>query len=110
MIVLTSLKRFPFYITSILMSSRTLRRRLHHGDVDGKSRDHFETSGLDSLSEPLLGEHDYSENNRTVRSGSILSCIETIQGCNSLTRCYNSFLSFLVNVLFFSLCFIGICY
>ncbi|XP_028766894.1 ELMO domain-containing protein A [Neltuma alba] len=43
------------------MSSRTLRRRLHHGDVDGKSREHFETSGTDSLSEPLLGEHDRSE-------------------------------------------------
>ncbi|KAF7819212.1 ELMO domain-containing protein A [Senna tora] len=48
------------------MSSRTLRRRLHHGDVDGKSREHFETSGLDSLSEPLLGEHDYSENSTAV--------------------------------------------
>ncbi|KAK4282052.1 hypothetical protein QN277_013473 [Acacia crassicarpa] len=43
------------------MSSRTLRRRLHHGDVDGKNREHLETSGTDSLSEPLLGEHDYSE-------------------------------------------------
>ncbi|XP_054816153.1 uncharacterized protein LOC129315977 isoform X1 [Prosopis cineraria] len=48
-------------LSSILMSSRTLRRRLHHGDVGGESRQHFETSGIDSLSEPLLGEHDYSE-------------------------------------------------
>lgn len=43
------------------MSSRTLRRRLHHGDVDGKRREHYETSGADSLSEPLLGGHEYNE-------------------------------------------------
>ncbi|GAB4834953.1 hypothetical protein Ancab_033220 [Ancistrocladus abbreviatus] len=35
--------------------SPTLRRRLHHGDVDGKRREHYETPGLDALSEPLLG-------------------------------------------------------
>lgn len=46
------------------MSSRTLRRRLHHGDVDGKRKEHLETSGLDSLSEPLLGGDDYSENKK----------------------------------------------
>lgn len=46
------------------MSSRTLRRRLHHGDVDGKRKEHLETSGLDALSEPLLGGDDYSENKK----------------------------------------------
>ncbi|KAJ9179843.1 hypothetical protein P3X46_008159 [Hevea brasiliensis] len=42
------------------MSARTLRRRLHHGDVDGKREEHFDSSGYDGLSEPLLGtrEHD----------------------------------------------------
>ncbi|CAL0322857.1 unnamed protein product [Lupinus luteus] len=46
------------------MSSRTLRRRLHHGDIDGKSRERFETSGLDSLSEPLLADDDYNEHKK----------------------------------------------
>ena len=46
------------------MSSRTLRRRLHHGDVDGKRQEHLETSGLDSLSEPLLADDDYIENKK----------------------------------------------
>ncbi|XP_020219468.1 ELMO domain-containing protein B [Cajanus cajan] len=46
------------------MSSRTLRRRLHHGDVDGKRQEHFETSGLDSLNEPLLTDDDYVENKK----------------------------------------------
>lgn len=42
------------------MSTRTLRRRLHHEDVDGKRQEHFDSSGCDGLSEPLLGtrEHD----------------------------------------------------
>ncbi|GMP81231.1 hypothetical protein CsSME_00036010 [Camellia sinensis var. sinensis] len=31
------------------MTSRALRRRLHHGDVDGKRHEHLETSGLDGL-------------------------------------------------------------
>ena len=46
------------------MSSRTLRRRLYHGDVDGKRQEHLETSGLDSLSEPLLADDDYIENKK----------------------------------------------
>ncbi|KAI5659548.1 hypothetical protein M9H77_28341 [Catharanthus roseus] len=37
------------------MTSRTLRRRLHHGDVDGRRHEHLETSEVDSLNEPLLG-------------------------------------------------------
>ncbi|CAL5436355.1 unnamed protein product [Camellia sinensis] len=31
------------------MTSRALRRRLHHGDVDGKRHEHLETSGLDDM-------------------------------------------------------------
>ncbi|KAK7308163.1 hypothetical protein VNO77_41760 [Canavalia gladiata] len=46
------------------MSSRTLRRRLHHGDVDGKRQEHYETSGLDSLNEPLLADDDYIESKK----------------------------------------------
>ncbi|XP_052174747.1 uncharacterized protein LOC127789790 isoform X2 [Diospyros lotus] len=41
------------------MTSRTLRRRLHHGDVDGKGREHVNTSVRDGLNEPLLGNYDY---------------------------------------------------
>ncbi|KAA8519021.1 hypothetical protein F0562_016205 [Nyssa sinensis] len=36
-----------------------MRRRLHHVDVDGKRHEHMETSGLDGLSEPLLGNDKY---------------------------------------------------
>ncbi|CAA3008125.1 Hypothetical predicted protein [Olea europaea subsp. europaea] len=43
------------------MTSRTLRRRLHHGDVDGRRNEHFETSRFDSLDEPLLGNRDYDD-------------------------------------------------
>ncbi|KAG9134917.1 hypothetical protein Leryth_001217 [Lithospermum erythrorhizon] len=39
------------------MASRTLRRRLHHADVDGKRRELLENSDqLDSLNEPLLDQ------------------------------------------------------
>ncbi|KAF3441424.1 hypothetical protein FNV43_RR15338 [Rhamnella rubrinervis] len=41
------------------MTSRTLRRRLHHGDVDGKTHEHLETTELDGLNEPLLGNDRY---------------------------------------------------
>ncbi|KAK4432004.1 ELMO domain-containing protein A [Sesamum alatum] len=44
------------------MSSGTLRRRLHHGDVDGARYDRYETSRFDSLNEPLLGYGDYDYN------------------------------------------------
>ncbi|TXG66466.1 hypothetical protein EZV62_007741 [Acer yangbiense] len=40
------------------MSSKTLRRRLHHGDVDGRGNEHLEASGLDGLNEPLLAEYE----------------------------------------------------
>ncbi|RDX66880.1 ELMO domain-containing protein A, partial [Mucuna pruriens] len=48
----------------MLMSSKALRRRLHHGDVDGKRKEHFETWVLESLSEPLLADDDYIENKK----------------------------------------------
>ncbi|KAJ6379787.1 hypothetical protein OIU76_016439 [Salix suchowensis] len=38
------------------MTTRTMRRRLHHGDVDGKRHGElFDSSEADGLSEPLLG-------------------------------------------------------
>ncbi|KAK9901778.1 hypothetical protein M0R45_001977 [Rubus argutus] len=39
------------------MASKTLRRRLHHGDVDGKTHEHLEASSSDGLNEPLLGNY-----------------------------------------------------
>ncbi|ERM98999.1 hypothetical protein AMTR_s00101p00020000, partial [Amborella trichopoda] len=42
------------------MTSRTtLRRRLHHGDVDGKKHEHVDAGRADSLNEPLLGDDRY---------------------------------------------------
>ncbi|KAK9684165.1 hypothetical protein RND81_10G190900 [Saponaria officinalis] len=42
--------------------STTLRRRLHHGDVDGGRRDHYNAPSSDSLSEPLLGnDREYGD-------------------------------------------------
>lgn len=37
------------------MTSRTLRRRLRHGDVDGKNHEHLMSSDAAGLDEPLLG-------------------------------------------------------
>ncbi|RVW20582.1 hypothetical protein CK203_109704 [Vitis vinifera] len=48
-------------LSSLPMTSKTLRRRLHHGDVDGKRHEHLETSGLDGLNEPLLGNYEYDD-------------------------------------------------
>lgn len=48
-----------------VMASRTLRKRLHHGDVDGKKNEHLETSGSDDLNEPLLGNY-YSDTHAEV--------------------------------------------
>jgi len=38
------------------MSTTNLRRRLHHGDVDGRKNEHVDISSADSLNEPLLGK------------------------------------------------------
>ncbi|RCV45033.1 hypothetical protein SETIT_9G420800v2 [Setaria italica] len=41
------------------MSISNLRRRLHHGDVDGRKNEHVDISSADALNEPLLGSsHD----------------------------------------------------
>lgn len=50
------------------MTSRTLRRRLYHGDVDGKRNEQFDEQGIDSLSEPLLGNHGYKNSSVPVRT------------------------------------------
>lgn len=55
-------------IRSYLMTSRTLRRRLHHADVDGKRNEKYDTSGFEGLSEPLLGGHEYSDRSAEVRA------------------------------------------
>ncbi|KAM2466529.1 hypothetical protein PS1_008441 [Malus domestica] len=39
------------------MTSRTLRKRLRHADVDGKKVEHLETSESDDLNVPLLGNY-----------------------------------------------------
>ena len=51
---------------NILMTSSTLRRRLHHGDVDGKRHEHLETSELDGLNEPLLGNYEHDDRHSEV--------------------------------------------
>ncbi|XVF06718.1 hypothetical protein REPUB_Repub06bG0074900 [Reevesia pubescens] len=43
------------------MRSGALRRRLHHGDVGGRMNENYETSGLDGLDEPLLGNRNYDD-------------------------------------------------
>ncbi|KAH7667360.1 ELMO domain-containing protein [Dioscorea alata] len=43
------------------MLSGNLRRRLHHGDLDGRRNEHVDTSGTDGLNEPLLGTYSYDE-------------------------------------------------
>ncbi|AEE73962.1 unnamed protein product [Arabidopsis thaliana] len=37
------------------MASATLRRRLHHGDVDGRKYERYDATDSETLSEPLLG-------------------------------------------------------
>lgn len=53
------------------MAARTLRRRLHHGDVDGRSNEHVDISSIDSLNEPLLGKHSFDRRQSEVRIISI---------------------------------------
>lgn len=43
------------------MSTKSLRRRLHHRDVDRKEQDYFDASGYDGLEEPLLGNHEHDD-------------------------------------------------
>lgn len=44
------------------MASATLRRRLHHGDVDGRKYERYDETDSETLSEPLLGSS--SDNSR----------------------------------------------
>lgn len=55
---------------NLIMSAKTLRRRLHHGDVDGRREENFDTSGYDSLNEPLLGSHEHDDMPAGVRVSS----------------------------------------
>ncbi|KAL6532846.1 hypothetical protein OROGR_013806 [Orobanche gracilis] len=51
-------------IVPFSMTSRTLRRRLHHRDVDGGTYDRYESSRAESLKEPLLGNSDHDYDNK----------------------------------------------
>ncbi|XP_010525005.1 PREDICTED: ELMO domain-containing protein B-like [Tarenaya hassleriana] len=42
------------------MASATLRRRLHHGDVDGRRYEKYDTTDTEDLNEPLLGSSNSS--------------------------------------------------
>lgn len=57
------------------MTSRTLRRRLLHGDVDGKRQEQLETSGLDGLDEPLLGNSECDDGHLEVKPCFLLLCV-----------------------------------
>ncbi|KAK6151399.1 hypothetical protein DH2020_014034 [Rehmannia glutinosa] len=58
------------------MSSRTLRRRLHHKDVDGGRYDRYETSQFDSLNEPLLGNSDYDYNKHSEKGQALADILD----------------------------------
>ncbi|KAJ4886246.1 ELMO/CED-12 family protein [Raphanus sativus] len=51
-----------WYILIYKMASATLRRRLHHGDVDGRKYERYDATDSDTLSEPLLGSSSTSGN------------------------------------------------
>ncbi|KAL2934070.1 ELMO domain-containing protein A [Bienertia sinuspersici] len=53
--------RTSFGINLVMTSSTTLRRRLHHRDVDGGKHEHYDSSDFGSLGEPLLGNDRYQE-------------------------------------------------
>jgi hypothetical protein len=50
------------------MASRIMRRRLYHGDVDGRRHEHLDASGLDGLEEPLLGNYEHGDGHSEVRT------------------------------------------
>lgn len=43
-----------FCVLVYKMASATLRRRLHHGDVDGRKYERYDATDSETLSEPLL--------------------------------------------------------
>lgn len=51
-IMLQGLIRFCVLVYK--MASATLRRRLHHGDVDGRKYERYDATDSETLSEPLL--------------------------------------------------------
>ncbi|XP_078446745.1 ELMO/CED-12 family protein [Wolffia australiana] len=61
-------EEFRSTLAALPMSSRTVRRRIRHGDVDGKFREHMDIRVADSLDEPLLGtgERDTDQVERCV--------------------------------------------
>ncbi|CAK7341677.1 unnamed protein product [Dovyalis caffra] len=61
------------------MTTRTLRRRLHHGDVDGKRNDElFDSSEIDGLSEPLLGNRNDDDDDDHHHSAAPVPTLEDI--------------------------------
>ncbi|CAL1361969.1 unnamed protein product [Linum trigynum] len=54
--------------------STNLRRRLHHGDIDGRRNEHYEISGLD---EPLLQSHERQIEPKGVFLGDLLNADRT---------------------------------
>lgn len=44
-----------FCVLLYKMAFATLRRRLHHGDVDGRKYERYDATDSETLSEPLLG-------------------------------------------------------
>ena len=69
------------------MRSGALRRRLHHGDVDGRRNENCETSGLDGLDEPLLGNHNYDDkHSEVIMSLFMLSILFCKKGTTSIAN------------------------
>ncbi|GKV47239.1 hypothetical protein SLEP1_g54157 [Rubroshorea leprosula] len=50
------------------MKSGALRRRVHHGDVDGRKYEHYDTSELGGLDEPLLGRDEQDDKHTEPRT------------------------------------------
>lgn len=75
--------------------SRTLRRRLHHGDVGGRGTEHLESSGLEGLEEPLLGSYEDDDKRSEVRLsflvpfvfGWLVSSVGTSCMCTVMPHC-----------------------
>lgn len=56
------------------MASATLRRRLHHGDIDGRKFERYDaTTDSDTLSEPLLGSSSSNDSKAVYNEVSCVS-------------------------------------
>jgi len=82
----------------IMSSSTTLRRRLHHGDVDGRKHQHYEPLSLDhSLREPLLGNNrDYGDRQLQVDSLSFLCLILVLGAAVMFASLFSWWLTFIL--------------